>query len=148
MIQNDEVEEYLRAVAGSVSYGCGQGGARPALDLRGGQRGVVCLPRAVDALGDTDRRDAGALEPDPGSGTLPLRGRERAAVVDWLFERLGDDAGLVRTMALQALFDLSASDTQLRNRVLPFPERLMEMGTAAMRIRARNLLGSRRVSSE
>ncbi len=81
-------------------------------------------------------------------GRLPLRGKERAAVVDWLFERLGDEGGLVRTRALQALFDLSEEDVALRRRVIPFAERFLEMGTPAMRMRARNLLGRPRVSSE
>ncbi len=81
-------------------------------------------------------------------GRLPMRGKERAAVVDWLFKRLGDEGGLVRTMALQALFDLSEEDVALRRRVIPFAERFLEMGTPAMRSRARNLLGRPRVSSE
>ena len=73
-------------------------------------------------------------------GRLPLRRDDKALVVDWFFERLADDSGLVRTMALQALFDLSASDPRLRSRVEPFAQRFVEDGTPAMRARARRLL--------
>ena len=43
-------------------------------------------------------------------GRLPLGGRDKAVVVDLMFERLRDRSGLNRTCALQALMDLSAND--------------------------------------
>ncbi len=75
-------------------------------------------------------------------GRLPLEGRERGAVVDWLFERLGDESGLTRTFCMQALWSLSEGDAKLRWRVLGVVRRFAETGTAAMRARATKLLGS------
>jgi hypothetical protein len=73
-------------------------------------------------------------------GRLPLRGRDKALVVDLMFERLRDRSGLNRTCALQALMDLSANDADLRRRVRPIVEEFVENGTPAMRARARKLL--------
>lgn len=73
-------------------------------------------------------------------GRLPLKGREKAAVVDWLLERLGDESGLTRTFAMQALWDQSEGDAGLRERVMGVARRFAETGTAAMRARARRLL--------
>ena len=148
MTENDEVEEYLRAVAGPSRTAAVKAarGLRWISEADGaalyGYRGQLI----GEAMRTTEMRVLWNLI--LVLGRLPLRVKERAAVVDWLFERLGDEGGLVRTMALQALFDLSASDQHLRNRVIPFAERFLERGTPAMRIRARNLLGQPRVSSE
>jgi hypothetical protein len=65
-------------------------------------------------------------------GRLPLRGRDKAVVVDLMFERLRDRSGLNRTCALQALMDLSANDAALRRRVRPILEEFVENGTPAM----------------
>ena len=73
-------------------------------------------------------------------GRLPLRGRDKALVVDLMFERLRDRSGLNRTCALQALMDLSANDAALRKRVRPIVEEFIENGTRAMKARARKLL--------
>jgi hypothetical protein len=73
-------------------------------------------------------------------GRLPLRGRDKALVVDLMFERLRDWSGLNRTFALQALMDLSADDAALRLRVRPIVEEFIENGTPAMKARARKLL--------
>jgi len=73
-------------------------------------------------------------------GRLPLRGRDKAVVVDLMFERLRDKSGLNRTLALQALMDLSANDPALRRRVRPIVEEFIEDGTPAMKARARKLL--------
>jgi hypothetical protein len=73
-------------------------------------------------------------------GRLPLRGRDKALVVDLMFERLRDRSGLNRTFALQALMDLSANDTALRKRMRPIVEEFIESGTPAMKARARKLL--------
>jgi len=61
-----------------------------------------------------------------------------------MFERLRDRSGLNRTMAMQALMDLSEEDAKLRARVLPVVREALEGGTAAMRARARKLLGMKR----
>jgi hypothetical protein len=74
-------------------------------------------------------------------GRLPLRGRDKALAVDLIFDRLTDKSGLNRTMAMQALMDMSVADPGLRSRVLPFVQQALERGTPAMRARARKLLG-------
>jgi hypothetical protein len=73
-------------------------------------------------------------------GRLPLVGRDKAVVVDLMFERLGDASGLNRTLAMQELMDLSENDAALRARVLPIVREALETGTPAMRARAKRLL--------
>ena len=77
-------------------------------------------------------------------GRLPLKGTELALAVELMFERLRDRSGLNRTMAMQALMDLSEGDDELRARVLVIVREALEGGTPAMRARARKLLGVRR----
>ena len=77
-------------------------------------------------------------------GRLPLKGADKALAVELMFERLRDGSGLNRTMAMQALMDLSEEDAKLRARVLPVVREALEGGTAAMRARARKLLGMKR----
>ena len=77
-------------------------------------------------------------------GRLPLKGQDKAIVVDLMFERLSDKSGLNRTVAMQALMDLSESDAGLRARVTPIVREALESGTPAMRARARKLLGVKR----
>jgi len=74
-------------------------------------------------------------------GRLPLKGVDKALAVELMFERLGSVSGLNRTMAMQALMDLSEGDEPLRARVLVVVREALEGGTAAMRARARRLLG-------
>jgi len=74
-------------------------------------------------------------------GRLPLKGADRAVVVELMFERLGSASGLNRTMAMQALMDLSVGDEGLRGRVMPIVREALEGGTPAMRARARKLVG-------
>jgi hypothetical protein len=74
-------------------------------------------------------------------GKLPLKGADKALAVDLMFERLQDRSGLNRTMAMQALMDLSEQDRPLRARVMPVVLEFLEEGTPAMRARARRLLG-------
>jgi len=81
-------------------------------------------------------------------GKLPLKGANKALAVELMYERLRDKSGLNRTMAMQALMDLSAQDAALRSRVLPIVFESLESGTPAMRARARKLLGIRRDSRE
>ena len=77
-------------------------------------------------------------------GRLPLKGADKGLAVELMFERLRDASGLNRTMAMQALMDLSEGDERLRARVLPIVRESLEGGTPAMRARARKLLGVRR----
>jgi len=74
-------------------------------------------------------------------GRLPLKGQDKAVVVDLMFERLRDPSGLNRTLAMQALMDLSEKDEALRKRVVPIVREALEGGTPAMQARARKLLG-------
>jgi len=74
-------------------------------------------------------------------GRLPLKGQDKAVVVDLMFERLRDKSGLNRTLAMQALMDLSEKDAALRARVVPIVREALEGGTPAMQARARKLLG-------
>jgi len=73
-------------------------------------------------------------------GRLPLKGRDKALAVDLMFERLQDKSGLNRTMAIQALVDLSENDATLRARTVPIVREFLESGTPAMRARAKKLL--------
>jgi hypothetical protein len=73
-------------------------------------------------------------------GRLPLTGRDKAVVVDLMFERLRDPSGLNRTLAMQALMDLSEADPALRVRIVPIVREALEHGTPAMRARAKRLL--------
>ena len=77
-------------------------------------------------------------------GRLPLQGADKALAVELMFERLRDVSGLNRTMAMQALMDLSGQDAALRARVMPIVVEALEGGTPAMRARARKLLGVKR----
>jgi hypothetical protein len=72
-------------------------------------------------------------------GGLPLKGRDKALAVELMFESLRSESGLLRTLAMQALVDLSAEDAALRRRVRPIMEEFRENGTAAMKARARKL---------
>src|SRR5579875_2419197 len=74
-------------------------------------------------------------------GRLPLKGRDKALAVDLMFERLQDWSGLNRTFALQALWDLSGDDPELRGRLMPVLREFLENGTPAMKARARKLVG-------
>jgi len=75
-------------------------------------------------------------------GKLPLKGADKALAVELMFERLRDKSGLNRTMAMQALVDLSENDATLRARVVPIVMESLESGTPAMRARARKLMAA------
>jgi len=77
-------------------------------------------------------------------GKLPLEGADKALAVELMFERLRDGSGLNRTMAMQALMDLSEGDEGLRARVMPIVRESLEGGTPALRARTRKLLGVKR----
>jgi hypothetical protein len=131
--------------------------------LRDGDKAVV--ERAARTLKKISERDAGALYAWRKTllkeafravdvrvqwnlsivlGRLPLKGADKALAVELMFERLRDGSGLNRTMAMQALMDLSEGDAGLRARVLPLVRESLEGGTPAMRARARKLLGAKR----
>jgi hypothetical protein len=71
---------------------------------------------------------------------LELTKKERAVALDILFDYLRDKSSIVKTFAMQAIWDLSADDAKLRAKIIPLIEELTEVGTAAMRVRGRNLL--------
>ena len=131
--------------------------------LRDGDKAVV--ERAARTLKKISERDAGALYAWRKTllkeafravdvrvqwnlsivlGRLPLRGADKGLAVELMFERLRDGSGLNRTMAMQALMDLSERDEGLRGRVMPIVRESLEGGTPAMRARARKLLGAKR----
>jgi hypothetical protein len=144
-----------------AAFGVGGGEVCGALvrGLRGGDKRVV--ERAARTLKKISERDAAALYTWRKAllqeafravdvrvqwnlsivlGRLPLKGADKALAVELMFERLGDGSGLNRTMAMQALMDLSEGDAGLRGRVMPLVREALEGGTPAMRARARRLL--------
>ncbi len=147
-----------------VEAAFGLGGAKVCGELvgllRDGDRAVV--ERAARTLKKISERDAGALYAWRKAllkeafravdvrvqwnlsivlGRLPLRGADKGLAVELMFERLRDRSGLNRTMAMQALMDLSEGDEGLRARVMVIVREALEGGTPAMRARARRLLG-------
>jgi hypothetical protein len=147
-----------------VEAAFGPDGAKVCGELAGllwdGDKGVV--ERAARTLKKISERDAGALYAwrkvllkeafravdvrvqwnlSIVLGRLPLKGADKALAVELMFERLRDVSGLNRTMAMQALMDLSVGDEGLRARVMPVVRESLEGGTPAMRARARKLLG-------
>jgi hypothetical protein len=132
--------------------------------LRDGDKGVV--ERAARTLKKIAERDRGALYAWRKAllkeafravdvrvqwnlsivlGRLPLKGADKGLAVELMFERLRDGSGLNRTMAMQALMDLSVGDEGLRARVMPIVVESLEGGTPAMRARARRLLEVKRI---
>jgi HEAT repeat protein len=71
---------------------------------------------------------------------LKLTARERAVAVDIFFDYLRDRSSIVKTWAMQALFDLACNDSSLLAKILPLVEELTEIGTPAMRARGRKIL--------
>ena len=71
---------------------------------------------------------------------LQLTSPERHHAVVALERYLRDRSSIVRTFALQALFDLSQNDAALRGDVKQLLEAALRSGTPAMKTRARNLL--------
>ena len=71
---------------------------------------------------------------------LPLEKEEMRRAVDTLQLYLEDRSSIVRTLALQALADLSRSDRELQLRVREILKESGVRGTAAMKARARKLL--------
>jgi hypothetical protein len=78
---------------------------------------------------------------------LELTPKERAVALDILFDYLRDKSSIVKTFAMQAIWDLAASDLKLKSQITPLIEELTQVGTAAMRARGRKLLRQPKVAS-
>ena len=74
---------------------------------------------------------------------LTLTSKERAAALDILFDYLRDKSSIVKTFAMQAIWDLAASDPKRKAQIIPLIEELAFVGTPAMRARGRKLLRER-----
>ena len=72
---------------------------------------------------------------------LQLSPKERERVVAVLTGYLNDKSSIVKTFALQGLFDLSVLHSELRPRIEELLTVAVSTGTAAMRARSRKLLG-------
>ena len=71
---------------------------------------------------------------------LPLNPRERQLAFDTLHEYLEDRSSIVKTFALQAMFDLAQLDAHLRPTLTELLRDATRTGTAAMKARSRKLL--------
>jgi hypothetical protein len=71
---------------------------------------------------------------------LQLTPKERAVALDILFDYLRDKSSIVKTFAMQAIWDLAATNAKLKSQITPLIEELTQVGTAAMRARGRKLL--------
>jgi hypothetical protein len=71
---------------------------------------------------------------------LPLNKAERRQVFALLLTYTNDHSSIVKTMAMQALFDLALHDAELQPLVRQHIEELCITGTAAMKARGRKLL--------
>lgn len=78
---------------------------------------------------------------------LALLRKERAVALDILFDYLRDKSSIVKTFAMQAIWDLTAADPKLKAQIIPLIEELTLVGTAAMRARGRKLLRQRKIPS-
>jgi hypothetical protein len=71
---------------------------------------------------------------------LRLRPPEQSRFIRVLTQYLGGKSSIVKTFALQALFDLSESDAALRPQIEELLQKTVHEGTPAMRARSRKLL--------
>jgi len=78
---------------------------------------------------------------------LEFTARERAVALDILFDYLRDKSSIVKTWAMQAIWDLAATDAKLKARIIPLIEELAQVGTAAMRARGRKILQQQKPAS-
>ena len=74
---------------------------------------------------------------------VTLTSKERAVALDILFDYLRGKSSIVKTFAMQALWDLAAGDPKLKAQIIPLIEELTLVGTPAMRARGRKLLRKR-----
>ena len=71
---------------------------------------------------------------------LALSSKERAVALDIVFDYLRDKSSIVKTSAMQAIWDLVANDPKLKAQITPIIEELTQIGTPAMRARGSKLL--------
>jgi hypothetical protein len=71
---------------------------------------------------------------------LTLTIKERAVAFDILFDYLRDKSSMVKTFAMQTIWDLAATDPKLKAQIITLVEELALVGTPAMRARGRKLL--------
>lgn len=71
---------------------------------------------------------------------VKLTPAERRRAFEQLQTFLGDKSGIVRTFAMQAMFDLAQQDASLQTSTRAVLEQALETGTPAMRSRARKIL--------
>jgi len=71
---------------------------------------------------------------------LDLKPRERNSVQEILKRYLDDRSSIVKTFALQALFDLATRHPALRPEVIEILRESLRNGTPAMKARSRKLL--------
>ncbi len=76
----------------------------------------------------------------PMLARLPLSKSEQAAVIDVLISYMNDRSSIVKTMAMQALYDLAARYEALRPVALLHIKELNIIGTPAMKARGKKLL--------
>jgi len=70
---------------------------------------------------------------------LPLSGGQRLHAFELMRGYLSEKSSIVRTWAMQAMFELSRKDAALRDDVLDVIDHALAGGTAAMKARARHL---------
>jgi hypothetical protein len=78
---------------------------------------------------------------------LNLTPKERVAALDILFDYLRDKSSIVKTWAMQAIWDLAAADAKLKSQIIPLIEELTQVGTPAMRARGRKILQHQKPTS-
>jgi hypothetical protein len=126
-----------------------------------GHDDAIVRMRAGDAVEKISRTDPGYLEPHRAfllklAGTteqpslrwhlaqviprLPLETRERRRMVAVFKRYIGDTSAIVRTSAMQAITEFALADPALRRTVLPLLRKLVETGSASMRVRGGRLL--------
>lgn len=71
---------------------------------------------------------------------LQLSSAERRRAIETLTQYLEDKSSIVKTFALQGMFDLAVQHSELRQQVEELLTMAVSRGTAAMRARARKLL--------
>jgi len=71
---------------------------------------------------------------------LKLSSADRRTAIALMFDYLEDESQIVKTFSMQALFDMSESDAELRARVVPILQNAVANGSPAARSRAKKLL--------
>jgi hypothetical protein len=135
------------------------------VDLLCDSDAVVCM-RAADVLEKLSRESASWLQPFAAE-LLGLMAEARQQEVRWhlasivprleltpvelghaagiLESYLGDRSSIVKTFAMQGLWELSRKDAQMRSRIVERIQELARTGTPAMRARGRKLLNQEKL---